>query len=178
MITWTWCWCRWLLASDQMLQLREMVLATGFNDDEAADASRGLGGCSVRGKVWKIFLGLGTLDAATYLDLVRRGKSAEFDQIAVDVARTFKTDSRFREVVTEAKLIRVLSAIDHWCKDTCPSVVRVELLGCRTSGTGCVCESWRGGRGGLRRRVTAPAVLCSIRRVVCVVACALCKMCA
>ncbi len=38
----------------------------------------------------QILLGVGTLDAAAYLDLVRKGKSPGFDMIMTDTARTFK----------------------------------------------------------------------------------------
>ena len=114
--------------ADQLTELQRRVLKYGFTEEEAADSSCSGGGCSVRGKVWKIFLGLGALDAATYLDLVRRGCSPSYDLIVTDVKRTFKSDPVFRRVVTEAKLIRVLSAIDHWCKDALPSVVRAPTL--------------------------------------------------
>ena len=74
--------------------------------------------------MWKLFLGLGALDAATYLDFVRRGKSRNFDTIAKDVPRTFKSDAAFKAAVTEAKLVRVLSALDHWANDAALRVVR------------------------------------------------------
>ncbi len=81
-----------------MQSLRERVLRWGFSPEECHDTGGTREGCSVRGKVWKIFLGVGAMDAAAYLGLVRRGRSPLFEQITTDVKRTFKSDAHFREV--------------------------------------------------------------------------------
>jgi cell cycle arrest protein BUB2 len=70
--------------------------------------------CSLRGKVWKVLLGVSTVDAGEYVSLVGLGRSAKYDDICKDTARTFKSDPQFRSRVTETKMNRVLNVLDHW----------------------------------------------------------------
>lgn len=72
--------------------------------------------CTLRGKLWKILLGVVRVDAERYIHLVEHGPCEKHDLILVDLKRTFKSDASFQAAVSQDKLIRVLNAFDRWCK--------------------------------------------------------------
>lgn len=71
--------------------------------------------CSLRGKIWKVLLGVTVVDAEEYIRLVRLGPCGRHDAIMIDLPRTFKSDTLFHASVSQDNLIRVLTAFDHWC---------------------------------------------------------------
>lgn len=67
--------------------------------------------CSLRGQIWKAFLGVET-DAASadeYTKLVERGASKCDGDIRNDTFRTFRGDPAFAQRVPEEKLVRLLN---------------------------------------------------------------------
>lgn len=59
---------------------------------------------------WKLLLGIDSLPAQEYLDLVAKSQSVAHEKIRNDTFRTLTTDTGFRERVHEEQLIRVLNA--------------------------------------------------------------------
>ncbi|KDN42737.1 TBC-domain-containing protein [Tilletiaria anomala UBC 951] len=59
---------------------------------------------------WKLLLGIESLPAKKYLDLVAQGPSVAHEKIRNDTFRTLTTDQGFKESVHEDQLIRVLDA--------------------------------------------------------------------
>ena len=93
-----------------------MVLLEGIPDDPELDIDPedgSLAQCTLRGKLWKIFLSLDTIPAQSYIDLVSRQASSQASKIENDVYRTFRTDARFQRLVQNGSLTRVLNAIAH-----------------------------------------------------------------
>ncbi|KAI9275981.1 rab-GTPase-TBC domain-containing protein [Sporodiniella umbellata] len=64
----------------------------------------------LRGKLWKLLLGVNTLSAASYIHLIELGPSALDEKIRNDTFRTMATDTSFLEHVSEDMLIRLLNA--------------------------------------------------------------------
>jgi cell cycle arrest protein BUB2 len=82
----------------KILQLRKMVLAYGITP-------------ALRGIIWKLLLGVETIDSKTYLTLVKSGPSNKDDKIKDDANRTFGSDNEnFWSRVKEDQIIRVLNA--------------------------------------------------------------------
>lgn len=69
---------------------------------------------TLRGKIWKIFLQIPTLDKDEYIKLVQSDIDTK-SSIIVDVERTFNQDSLFTTRVKPDQLIRVLNS---WQKKT------------------------------------------------------------
>ncbi len=61
--------------------------------------------------MWLIFLNAPVLETDSYLELIHRGASPAYSKIRNDTFRTLTTDPLFRRRVSEASLIRLLSAI-------------------------------------------------------------------
>ena len=70
--------------------------------------------CSLRGKIWKLLLGVRTVDGAKYLRAVQQGPSRLSEKISNDTKRTFQHDTLFGKIVNEAKLIRLLNAFVNY----------------------------------------------------------------
>jgi len=74
-------------------------------------------GCSLRGTLWKIFLGVKDINPHQYMSLVKQGPASCRRKIDNDVDRTFKHDISFEEVVSRDKLYRCLNAFAHICPE-------------------------------------------------------------
>lgn len=100
-------------------RLRALILDKGLPEETAEErrAFREDGRCTLRGLVWKILLGIGKLDAESYIQLVERGPSDCSDKISGDTYRTFKSDDAFWQCVPELKLTRVLNAFVSSCSE-------------------------------------------------------------
>ncbi|RKP02478.1 hypothetical protein CXG81DRAFT_29500 [Caulochytrium protostelioides] len=87
---------------------------SGTASNAALSASRataaGCRSCTLRGQVWKLFLGVWRVSASEYIKLVERGPCAVSPKIANDVFRTLATDVAFRADVNDDLLTRVLNA--------------------------------------------------------------------
>lgn len=69
---------------------------------------------SLRGKIWKLLLGVRTVDGEKYLRAVSQGPSRLSEKISNDTKRTFQHDTLFGKIVGEAKLIRLLNAFVNY----------------------------------------------------------------
>jgi cell cycle arrest protein BUB2 len=107
---------------EAVLELRKLVMMEGLPDDNHVNSSTD-GHCSLRGRVWKILLGVREVDADLYLELVRMrectklapgGSQTLYDKIRHDTFRTFKNNANFAQRVPEVQLIRVLNAFMHY----------------------------------------------------------------
>lgn len=63
--------------------------------------------------VWKLFLGVGKVNATAYAELLSRGASSAHEMIRSDAGRTFRSDARFRKAVGPDQIARVLNALRH-----------------------------------------------------------------
>uniref|UniRef100_A0A6A7GBU2 Bub2 protein n=1 Tax=Hirondellea gigas TaxID=1518452 RepID=A0A6A7GBU2_9CRUS len=68
---------------------------------------------TIRGKVWKLLLGIDHVQADVYIELLSRGKSAQYAKIRRDSFRTFPLEKSFQRVVPEQRIIRVLNCFVH-----------------------------------------------------------------
>lgn len=97
--------------------IKKMILFAGVPDltqeekDNAATAS------SLRGKLWKVLLGVTKVDGARYLNLIKRGPCVIVaDKIGNDVGRTFaKGHSDTKKIFVP--LYRLLNAFAHLTVD-------------------------------------------------------------
>lgn len=113
-----------------LLQLRTLVLQRGLPSSAGKSpaelqkrngrGSKGKPGqarrprqCPLRGRVWKVLLGVEEVSATAYMELVARGPSRQADDIAADVPRTFRGDQQFATAVHPDALTRVLNAFVH-----------------------------------------------------------------
>lgn len=105
---------------DALHRLRRLVLVRGIPPEPSADGSGNAEVCGLRGRVWKVLLGVdaAAVDATEYLRLVKRGPSADEDAIRQDVFRTFAADPVFRARVSDDSITRVLHAFSHWAADS------------------------------------------------------------
>ncbi|KAJ1553909.1 hypothetical protein HK096_005856, partial [Nowakowskiella sp. JEL0078] len=93
---------------ESLKKLRNLILKNGLPSDAgfAPDPTR----CSLRGRVWKVLLGIYKVSALEYVTLVERGKCDVFHKIKNDTFRTLATNKKFTEKVSEAMIVRVLSS--------------------------------------------------------------------
>jgi cell cycle arrest protein BUB2 len=75
---------------------------------------------TLRGKVWRVLLGVGFIDVDAYLRYVALGPSDRHSNIVEDVQRTHATharrSSRFKAVVSVESVIRVMNSFIHYRK--------------------------------------------------------------
>ncbi|UIZ27711.1 hypothetical protein KXD40_005547 [Peronospora effusa] len=91
-------------------ELKRLVIVKGLprDEDSTPDANSSL--CSLRGRVWKAFLGVeNDVDMTKYAALVGRGASHYDGDIRNDTFRTFRGDPEFAQRVPEEKLVRLLN---------------------------------------------------------------------
>jgi len=69
---------------------------------------------TLRGRVWKILLGVTHVDAKSYKDLVEKGPSFHDQTIVNDAERTFSNEVKFTDHATTDKTVRVLNAMQHF----------------------------------------------------------------
>ncbi|KAL4164534.1 hypothetical protein KRP22_004400 [Phytophthora ramorum] len=85
-------------------ELKRLVVVHGLPKDE------GITDASLRGRVWKAFLGVDSdVDMTKYAALVGRGASHYDGDIRNDTFRTFRGDPEFAQRVPEEKLVRLLN---------------------------------------------------------------------
>lgn len=97
-------------------RLRRLVVLEGLPPESKHERSTHLSNCSLRGQVWKILLGVHTVDARQYMSLVTQGPvmwphdKPWSSKIEKDVGRTLKTNAAFHERISDDKLRRLLNA--------------------------------------------------------------------
>ncbi|RAW41063.1 hypothetical protein PC110_g2766 [Phytophthora cactorum] len=95
-------------------ELKRLVIVHGLPRDEGVgtdvEAYSNASLCSLRGRVWKAFLGVeSNVDMTKYAALVGRGASHYDGDIRNDTFRTFRGDLEFAQRVPEEKLVRLLN---------------------------------------------------------------------
>uniref|UniRef100_M4BRF6 Uncharacterized protein n=1 Tax=Hyaloperonospora arabidopsidis (strain Emoy2) TaxID=559515 RepID=M4BRF6_HYAAE len=91
-------------------ELKRLVIVHGLPRDEASTLDANSSLCSLRGRVWKTFLGVkNDVDMTKYAALVGRGASHYDGDIRNDTFRTFRGDPEFAQRVPEEKLVRLLN---------------------------------------------------------------------
>ncbi|KJE91044.1 mitotic check point protein [Capsaspora owczarzaki ATCC 30864] len=94
-----------------LAQLRDLILKHGIPEEPSGQLGRANStSCTLRGRIWKVLLGVQRLDAEYYIALVKAGKAHVHQKIRNDTFRTLRSDKTFSSIVTEAELIRVLNA--------------------------------------------------------------------
>jgi len=68
---------------------------------------------TMRGRVWKVLLGINGIKQSEYLSLVARKECKCYAKIRGDTGRTFATDDLFQQRVNEQRLVRVLNSFTH-----------------------------------------------------------------
>lgn len=68
---------------------------------------------TMRGRVWKVLLGINGIKQSEYLSLVRKRECRCYSKIRGDTGRTFATDILFQQRVNEQRLVRVLNSFTH-----------------------------------------------------------------
>ncbi|KND03188.1 uncharacterized protein SPPG_02246 [Spizellomyces punctatus DAOM BR117] len=104
---------------EALRKLRRMVLTEGLPND--VETFRSPSDCSLRGRIWKVLLGIYRLSSFEYFNLIERGPSSVYDKIKNDTFRTLATDKNFLSKVDENMLSRVLNAFVWKMEDLPPS---------------------------------------------------------
>ena len=95
--------------SVQMNSLRQLVLTDGIPEESTAEQNTWKTKCTLRGKIWKVLLGVSKVDAAQYLNLIAKGPSKHSSKINDDLHRTLASTVSFTSRVPQAKLCRLLN---------------------------------------------------------------------
>ncbi|KAJ3379535.1 hypothetical protein HDU92_006625 [Lobulomyces angularis] len=93
---------------DSLKIIRKMILQDGI--PTLLMEKENMAVCTLRGKIWKILLGVYKVNAKEYTDLVEKKESENFDKIKNDCFRTLKTDKNFLFKVDFDMISRVLNA--------------------------------------------------------------------
>ncbi len=92
--------------------IRKLILEQGLPVEEQAEANLlrdNIGGCSLRGRIWKALLRIKNIDARFYISCIEQGASEKQEKIIQDVYRTLPKDIKFQERVPHSRLVRVLN---------------------------------------------------------------------
>ena len=89
--------------------LRRLILLEGLPPETENERVTCTTKCSLRGKVWKILLGLRKVDAANYISIISRGPSKHEEKIDNDLHRTLASNKEFSSRVSQAALCRLLN---------------------------------------------------------------------
>lgn len=69
---------------------------------------------TLRGKLWRLVLGVGNLDANNYKNQIKKAESPDYYvKIRGDTKRTFLTSEEYNSRVSEERLVRVLNSFVH-----------------------------------------------------------------
>ena len=93
-------------------KLRRLVVLEGLPPESDRERSVHLSQCSLRGRVWKLLLGVRRVDAREYMGILGRcpaGGGME-EKIEKDIERTLKNNRQYHSRVSDDKLRRVLNA--------------------------------------------------------------------
>jgi cell cycle arrest protein BUB2 len=93
----------------QLNALRRLVLIDGIPEESITEQTTWTTKCTLRGKIWKVLLGVNKVDAAQYLHLVSKGPSKHASKIDDDLHRTLASTVSFTSRVPQAKICRLLN---------------------------------------------------------------------
>ena len=103
-------------------KLRRLVVLKGIPPESIHERSTHKTHCSLRGRVWKMLLGVHSVDAQEYIYQVQRTTSVEMtNKIEKDIHRTFKNNSTYHRRVTDNQLRRVLNAYVNSLENEIPN---------------------------------------------------------
>ena len=68
---------------------------------------------TLRGKLWRLALGVSALDAKDYKLQINKSESSWYNKIRSDTKRTFFTSTEYNSRVSEERLVRVLNSFVH-----------------------------------------------------------------
>ncbi|KAF1331732.1 Bub2 protein, partial [Globisporangium splendens] len=95
--------------ADELLAAEDVHMEDACGDEDAQEQHEEEN-CSLRGRVWKVFLGVhAEIDRGKYAEMAERGASYCDDDIRNDTFRTFRGDPAFAQRVPEEKLVRLLN---------------------------------------------------------------------
>jgi cell cycle arrest protein BUB2 len=98
--------------------LRRMILVYGLPESRTLLDSKI---ATLRGKIWKVLLGVYKVSALEYIKIVEKGPCEVMDKIQNDTFRTCATDKQFVDRVSHDMLSRVLNAFVWKAKEQPPS---------------------------------------------------------
>eukprot|EP01029_Cantina_marsupialis_P030524 TRINITY_DN8297_c0_g1_i1.p1 TRINITY_DN8297_c0_g1~~TRINITY_DN8297_c0_g1_i1.p1 ORF type:complete len:447 (-),score=102.96 TRINITY_DN8297_c0_g1_i1:173-1513(-) len=118
-----------IIDSGSIVDLKKAVIVDGLVVEEDHDEELIQSGhTTLRGRVWKLLLGVTEVNANEYVNYVKMGKSGKWEAILNDSFRTFAKNEEFKNRVPEGKLIRVLNAFEHWNSEMDGKFVYVQGL--------------------------------------------------
>ena len=93
-------------------RLRRLVVLEGIPPESPQERQVHVSRCSLRGRIWKLLLGVERVDARRYGRLIGRGPArAEMEEkIENDIERTLKNNGEYHDRVPDDQLRRVLNA--------------------------------------------------------------------
>eukprot|EP00188_Purpureofilum_apyrenoidigerum_P001069 Plantae.Rhodophyta-Purpureofilum_apyrenoidigerum.ctg15464.p1 GENE.Plantae.Rhodophyta-Purpureofilum_apyrenoidigerum.ctg15464~~Plantae.Rhodophyta-Purpureofilum_apyrenoidigerum.ctg15464.p1 ORF type:complete len:342 (-),score=42.28 Plantae.Rhodophyta-Purpureofilum_apyrenoidigerum.ctg15464:1113-2138(-) len=94
-------------------ELKKLVLLEGIPETHNDARYGGRAGGHLRGTIWKVLLGVEEVVIETYLALVKKGPSKDYEKIANDVYRTFSQEREYTSRVPRENLVRLLNAYVH-----------------------------------------------------------------
>jgi cell cycle arrest protein BUB2 len=96
-------------------KLRRLVVLKGIPPESSRERSTHKSLCSLRGRIWKMLLGVRVVDAQQYVRYVHlRAPVAMQAKIEKDILRTFKNNHDYHQRVSDGQLRRVLNAYVSW----------------------------------------------------------------
>jgi cell cycle arrest protein BUB2 len=98
--------------------LRRMIMLYGLPESKTNSDTKI---ATLRGKIWKVLLGVYKVSALEYIKIVEKGPCQVMDKIKNDTFRTCATDKQFVDRVSQEMLSRVLNAFVWKAKEQPPS---------------------------------------------------------
>jgi len=92
-----------------LAELRKAVLFHGLPEELKTEKK----GLTIRGKVWKVLLGVDGVNGEEYMEMLSRKQCTQYVKIRGDTFRTFPQDEQFKQSVHEPELIRLLNSFVH-----------------------------------------------------------------
>ena len=79
---------------------------------------------TIRGKLWRLVLGVGIIDANKYQNLINKKEcsyNSNYVKIRGDTKRTFLTSKEYQSRVSQERLVRVLNSFCHQYQRSYPA---------------------------------------------------------
>jgi hypothetical protein len=112
-----WNWCEWLYGNHTKESSNKQRRRLGSYFMKLGRAYSGIP-TEHRCEAWKTLLGITEdISAKEYMRLIKLGRCHVYDKIKCDTFRTLATDKKFKSVVSEDQLTRVLNAFAQKAKE-------------------------------------------------------------
>lgn len=100
---------------DRYEKLRRLVVLKGIPPESIRERMTHKSLCSLRGRIWKMLLGVRVVDASQYIRYVSIRPPVEMqNKIEKDIERTLKKNIDYHQRVSDGQLRRVLNAYVSW----------------------------------------------------------------